>query len=308
MTFDVLPVRFEFTAKDPIHFAPGTAGNILRGAFGMALRSFASPGDYARIFEPAGAGPSGLADHPRPFVFRVSHLDGKQIRAGEQFRFDVNLFETSPTCDSSLPTRDSSLPTRDSSLPSRDREGAVPIFTRTFETLAAAGLGRTRARAELTKTTAAPAISIPFDAPVSNVTRIRVEFKTPTELKSEGRLIDKPSLAILFARIRDRISTLRALYGPGPLEIDFRAIGERASQIRLTRCDIHHVDTERRSTRTGQTHGIGGFVGVAEYEGELGEFLPYLEAARYTGVGRHCVWGNGELSSTHLPPPTAHPL
>ena len=34
---------------------------------------------------------------------------------------------------------------------------------------------------------------------------------------------------------------------------------------------------------------------VAEYQGDTGEFLPILEAARWTGVGRHCVWGNGEI-------------
>jgi CRISPR/Cas system endoribonuclease Cas6 (RAMP superfamily) len=51
----------------------------------------------------------------------------------------------------------------------------------------------------------------------------------------------------------------------------------------------------RRSSRTGQSHGIGGFVGWAEYQGELSEFLPILQAAQWTGVGRHCVWGNGEL-------------
>ena len=53
--------------------------------------------------------------------------------------------------------------------------------------------------------------------------------------------------------------------------------------------------TERRSTRTGQTHSIGGFVGIAEYEGDLAEFLPYLEAGRWTGVGRQSVWGKGEM-------------
>jgi len=34
---------------------------------------------------------------------------------------------------------------------------------------------------------------------------------------------------------------------------------------------------------------------VAEYEGQLGEFIPYLEAAQWTGVGRQCVWGKGEI-------------
>ena len=53
--------------------------------------------------------------------------------------------------------------------------------------------------------------------------------------------------AILFSRIRDRLSTLSALYGSGPLAIDFRAMGERAAEVRLTHCDIRPVTVERRS-------------------------------------------------------------
>jgi hypothetical protein len=42
-------------------------------------------------------------------------------------------------------------------------------------------------------------------------------------------------------------------------------------------------------------------VGEVDYEGELSEFVPYLEAARWTGVGRHTVWGNGaiEIEALH---------
>jgi hypothetical protein len=36
-------------------------------------------------------------------------------------------------------------------------------------------------------------------------------------------------------------------------------------------------------------------MGSADYEGDLAEFLPFLEAARWTGVGRQTVWGNGEI-------------
>ncbi len=88
---------------------------------------------------------------------------------------------------------------------------------------------------------------------------------------------------------------LRALYGPGPLAIDFRATGERAARIRMTRCEIENVAAERVSGSTGQRHSIGGFTGFADYEGELGEFLPYLEIGRHTGVGRQTVWGKGEI-------------
>ena len=61
----------------------------------------------------------------------------------------------------------------------------------------------------------------------------------------------------------------------------------------MTRCDIHHVETSRRSGRTGQIHSLGGFVGEAEYEGDLTEFVPYLRAAQWTGVGRQTAWGKG---------------
>jgi hypothetical protein len=106
-------------------------------------------------------------------------------------------------------------------------------------------------------------------------------------------LAARPEFSILMARIRDRVSTLRALYGSGPLEMDFKAFGERAAQVRMTRCELRHAEADRVSAKTGQRHPLGGFVGEAEYEGDLREFLPYLRAAHWTGVGRHTVWGKG---------------
>ena len=40
---------------------------------------------------------------------------------------------------------------------------------------------------------------------------------------------------------------------------------------------------------------MGGFNGFAEYEGQLAEFLPWLRAARWVGVGRQTVWGKGDM-------------
>ena len=72
-------------------------------------------------------------------------------------------------------------------------------------------------------------------------------------------------------------------------------MGERAAAVRMTRCDLRHVQGERRSGRTGQVHPLGGFIGVGEYEGDLGEFVPILKAAEWTGVGRQTVWGKGDV-------------
>jgi hypothetical protein len=265
VTFDLIRLRFHFRAAEPLYFAPGKAGNTLRGALGMLLLQTAGAPEYASIFAPrADRGPSGLADSPRPFVLRAAHLDGHRIPPAGEFYFDVHLFDMT--------------------------DERQPLFAAAFARLAQDGLGPGRPRAELLSVDREN-IAIDLASPPEHATCIQVQFVTPTELKGA----DRPEFPILFARLRDRISTLRALYGPGPLDIDFRAMGERAAHVRLARCDLVRHSILRHSSRTNQTHPIGGFTGVAEYDGDLGEFLPYLRAGQWTGVGRQTVWGKGEI-------------
>jgi hypothetical protein len=136
-------------------------------------------------------------------------------------------------------------------------------------------------------------IALPLCGENREVGRLTVEFVTPTELKSDSEVVSKPEFGVLASRTRDRISTLCELYGEGAPEMDFKAFGDRAGRVVMTRCDVHPVHNTRRSTRTGQVHPIGGLVGEAEYAGEIGEFMPWLEAAYWTGVGRQTVWGKG---------------
>jgi hypothetical protein len=217
-----------------------------------------SPADYKRLFAPTAAdGPSGLRNLPRPFVLRAAHLDGARFNPGERFEIGLNLFDV--------------------------RTAAEAAFRRAVCGSVDAELGSIEGDRSL---------KLPLTPYDRRIDRVRVRFLTPTELKAAPQ----PSFRALFARIRDRVSTLRALYGGGVLPIDFRGAGERAEQVRMTRCDLEHVGGERLSRATGQRHPLAGFIGVAEYEGELAEFAPYLEAARFTGVGRQTVWGKGEIA------------
>ncbi len=186
-------------------------------------------------------------------------LDGSVVPAGAPFHFDVNLFDL--------------------------RESTLSCFRQALAQLE---------RAHLEGVTESP-FSVSLDPGAAPVRAMRVEFLTPTELKSGRELAGKPEFHALFARVRDRIAALGALYGPAPLAIDFGGLGERAAAVRLTRCDIRHAGAARRSRRTGQVHSLGGFIGTAEYEGDLAEFLPYLQAAWWTGVGRQTVWGKGAI-------------
>ncbi len=243
MTFDLYPLRFHFAACKLRDFS----ANTLRGAFGSALKKTDADA-YERFFAPKraeGAGPSGLGDPPRPFVFRMLG----PLEAG------LNLFLT--------------------------REPAVDLLTRVMGELGT-----------LNSVAGTEPLRLPLSASQGGARRIRIRFLTPTELKGA----DRPEFGVLMARIRDRVSTLRELYGDGPLAIDFKAFGQRASRVTMSRCELVPVAAERTSRATGQRHSLGGFTGAAEYEGDLAEFLPYLEIARWTGVGRQTVWGKGEIA------------
>jgi hypothetical protein len=261
--FQLEACRFNFSASRTIQFPPWMAGNVLRGALGHALRKAVCEEVYRRIFEPAatGAGPSGLSNRPRPFVIRCAALNGQLVQPGERFCFDLHLFET--------------------------REPILDHLSSAFAQWA-----------DLISVERS-LVGIALDPKPAPVSRIRIDFQTPTELKTAGAIAN-PEFPLLLARARDRVSTLRSLYGDGPLEIDFRGLAERAQSVTTVRSELRPIDVERRSSRTGQRHGIGGVIGFAEYKGDLSEFMPYLEAAAWTGVGRHCTWGNGQIHTSIL--------
>jgi hypothetical protein len=330
LTFELFAFRFQFRALESMYFPAGKAGNIIRGTLGRIFRKFVctpacrearscaqrSVCAYARLFEPTAlvAGPSGLADQPRPFVIRAAHLDGRRFLFGESFHFDLMVFEM--------------------------RDPALAYFAFSFSQVLREGMGPGRPGAELVaihsllasgqagaqifdgQTLAEPgpmilplntlSLDLPSPnhlAPTANnnndghaVERVRIQFVTPTELKAEGKVVREPQFGVLFARVRDRIHTLRSLYGEGPLDLDFSASGERARAVKLVHSDLRWEAPERRSGRTGQTHSLGGFTGRAEYQGNLTEFLPYLQAASWTGVGRQTTWGKGQIEVTVLVP------
>ena len=259
---------------------------------------------YARIFEPrhlARTGPSGFAEWPRPFVLRTRHLDGQTFRPQAPFSFDMHLFDV--------------------------RNPSLLHFVQAFDLFAGQGIGPLRGKARLTSVeqlnaegrtvgvvwdgekcaSLFNAESVPLSRNPTAAASLCIRFLTPTELKDEGGMAARPEFSVLFARIRDRISSLRALYGPGPLEIDFRSLGDRARSVEMIRCQIMTTHARRHSSRTGQVHPLGGFTGEAEYRGGMAEFIPYLTSGPLDrrrppdrlGQGRDCCRNIGRKRWTN---------
>ncbi len=208
-------------------------------------------------------------------MLRARHLNSTTIAPGASFSVGLNLFDVSSEL--------------------------VEALQEAFREAAPHGLGPDRARVSFLELAPLETVVIALDDSAPEARRVRIHLLTPTELKGAADWETKPVFTPLACRIRDRISTLRALYGDGPLAIDFREFERHSAQIALIQSRLKKKEASRRSTRSGQCHSLGGVIGEIEYSGDLARFLPYLEAAQWTGVGRYTVWGNGELTTQPFP-------
>ena len=283
MELSVLPAQVEFEAQGDIYLPDGKETNVFRGALGTALRKVccepgcpgarscpaASTCVYSRFFEPRWeAGPSGYREAPRPFVLRWKGPTGC-VRRGDRFRAEICLFDVGVSMRESL--------------------------NRALELAGADGLGASRASAKL--------IELNMDSDVLRLAvkgehrcgTLRLHFVTPIELKSGGEILSDPDFGILTHRLLERVWALGSLYQNWPAHWDYSDLLDLGRTVRLVSSDWRRREIVRRSSRTRQHHSIGGFTGWAEYDGPVGAFVPLLEIARWTGIGRQTVWGKGEV-------------
>ena len=302
-------MALRFRAEEPVAFAPGQAANRIRGGFGMTLKRLACLPDcedaktcaartgclYARLFEPSaepGQAPSGFRDLPRPFVLRPWSLDGRRFAAGQTFSFCVHVFETRQP---ELVTEMVPVFAHWAATALGREWGAARLVSATLLDLSGAAIAPVFDGRQMLAPPLPPPLQIPLLGAEAGVTRLRVHFATPVDLKGEGFSAEAPGFGTLFARLRDRLSSLSSHYGGGPLDLPFREMGERARLVECREASLRPGGGVRMSGRTGQRHYLTGLLGEVEYEGSLDEFLPWLRAGEWTGVGRHTVWGLGQI-------------
>jgi hypothetical protein len=128
---------------------------------------------------------------------------------------------------------------------------------------------------------------------------VELDFLTPTTLKSgstvdrDGQIAQHPAFHHVLKRLRDRVNALATFYGNGPLDLDFKALGEAAEQVETVDDQTHWVERSRFSQRRDVQHDLSGFVGSVTFRGDLTPFLPLLRIGEFAHVGKNAVFGNG---------------
>lgn len=126
--------------------------------------------------------------------------------------------------------------------------------------------------------------------------QITLELLTPLRLTAQGRLV-KPgevTLAVMLARILDRLESLAQSFCDTPLSLDFAGLVRAAQGVRTVADGTRWVELRSYSTRQGRATPIGGLLGRVTFAApDWQPFLPWLLWGQFTHVGKDAVKGNG---------------
>ncbi len=333
--FRYVTLDVTMTAEAAAHLPP-YKGSTLRGAFGHAFRRVACPFracppclvpktcPYTYVFETPPRDETGwtarLPAVPHPFILEPPPGDRTVYAPDEAMTFGLVLIGRAIDF--------------------------APYFVVALREMGRAGLGRGRARWRLARITdraagatlydgatdaerllAQPTVHFPSLAPAfpslapaassrsgggegeGEGAQVTVRFETPTRLKYDGHLNDKPEFHVLMRNLLRRLSALATCHCGFTLDVDFRDLIRRAEQVATRSADLRWVDWERYSARQDARMTLGGFVGTATFAGDLAPFTPFLRLGEVVHVGKGTAFGLGkyQLSLFPSPPPAFHP-
>lgn len=292
------------TAKDCISLPP-YKGSTFRGGFGNTFKRIVCIGKdkdcetcllksrciYVYIFEtPPPEDTTIMRKYrtaPHPFVIEPIEESKTVFEPGEELSFGLILIGKS--IDS------------------------LPYFIYTFEELGNSGIGKGRGRYTLED------VSVAGDNPESvysvsdkklkgpihsqripehdewNGNLLTLSCLTPTRVVYEEHLTEKPEFHILIRNLLRRIAHLSYFHcGGDPSRFDFTGAIDRALNISSKEENLQWYDWERYSARQDTRMKLGGFVGDITFEGNLGEFIPYLRAGEFIHIGKGTSFGLGK--------------
>lgn len=314
---------FSLVAKDVI-LLPSYKGSTLRGGFGNAFRKVVcalKKSDcsgcllkekcvYSYVFETPPPADSRImtkyTNAPHPFVIEPPAERKQAYKPGDEIHFGLVL--TGRAID------------------------YLPYFIYTFDELGKMGIGKGRGKYLLNKVSVSRLLSPPlrggdegdgeiiYDSTTKTLNPVRpsllnldfeklksdsrgvnlehrtlsIDFLTPTRIVYDGSLTLELEFHMLVRQLLRRMALLSYFHcGGDPSGIDFKGIIEAAKEVRVKKRSLKWYDWERYSTRQNAKMKMGGFIGEITFEGNIGPFMPLIEAGAVLHVGKGTSFGLG---------------
>ncbi len=305
MNIDYRSFLFSLLAKDVI-LLPSYKGSALRGGFGNAFRRVVCAlrkndcSDcilkekcvYSYVFETPPPSDTKMmtkyTNAPHPFIIEPPLDKRHAYKPGDEIIFGLTLIGRAMDY--------------------------LPYFVYTFDELGKMGIGKGRGNYELKEVSCdgksiynsvnkqllfnapQPPLKIRGGAEGGGVMSLTLNFLTPSRIIYDGHLTLDLEFHILVRQLLRRISLLYYFHCNGDTSSwDFKGMIEKAKEVKVVKRDLRWYDWERYSARQDTRMKMGGFMGEIAFEGEIGPFLPLLEAGEILHVGKGTGFGLGRF-------------
>jgi len=281
---------------------PSFKGSTFRGGFGYTLKKICcatknkscdeciikSKCVYSILFEAKinneGYKVLGFVEPPRPFVLEIPNDNKNFYNIGDTLELYILIFGNSIQF--------------------------FPYIVLTFHELGKIGIGSTKAKYDLVSVETidgkpiynsqsqmfynnGSTIKLSFDD-VKEINQIKINFLTPTRIKTNGKYTKDITFKTLIKTILRRLMGLFLFYADKKLECNFNEILNESEKINLISSNLKWVEFERFSTRQKTKMKLGGVVGEVVYEGKITKFYPLLKIGEYIHIGKNTTFGFGE--------------
>lgn len=126
--------------------------------------------------------------------------------------------------------------------------------------------------------------------------KLSLSFETPTRIIYNGGLGIDLEFHILVRQLLRRMSMLYYFHCNGDASAwDFKGMIEKAKEIKTVKRALKWHDWERYSARQDTKLKMGGFVGEITFEGDIGPFMPLIQAGEVLHVGKGTGFGLGRF-------------
>jgi CRISPR/Cas system endoribonuclease Cas6 (RAMP superfamily) len=123
---------------------------------------------------------------------------------------------------------------------------------------------------------------------------VTLRFLTPTRMRLKGRVIESPTFAQLISSLSLRLSMLAETFANASLSYDYKAMIERAHEVKTRGSTLRLMALDRYSSRRGGKLELDGFMGDVTFAGPaIQELLPLLVAGEFLNVGSGTAFGLG---------------
>ncbi len=125
---------------------------------------------------------------------------------------------------------------------------------------------------------------------------VALQFDSPLRLKYRGQLLTPPrfAFAAIVANLLRRVSMLSYFHNDAALDLDFKALVDRANSIAPTHEDLHWYNWARYSNRQKTRIQMDGLIGSVAFRGaDIAPWWPLLWLGQYLHAGKATSMGLG---------------